>query len=203
MRDRISWSDFAWPGGSSAFHFHCSQRAEFVKVPSFSAKSEAGSRKTSVWIFEASGAPYSFGRLPEGRRLDLDVLDDDQPLQLRERRDHSWRVRAETDRVHPEGDETLRARLLAAGPRRVAAVHVVEDVHPGIVAVDLRQPRVAEVVFLRRGLAVGRLEQGDHELRVVGPVVHRGPGLFVERRRSVAYSRYSFRVGCGPAGVFR
>ena len=49
------------PGGSSAFHFHCIQRAEFVKVPSFSAKPEAGSWKTSVWIFEASGVPYSFG----------------------------------------------------------------------------------------------------------------------------------------------
>ena len=61
MRARISWSARALPGGSSAFHFHWSQRAEFVKVPSFSANPDAGSWKTSVGIFEASGVPYSFG----------------------------------------------------------------------------------------------------------------------------------------------
>ena len=39
----ISWSVFAWPGGSIAFHFHCIQRAELMNVPSFSAKPDAGS----------------------------------------------------------------------------------------------------------------------------------------------------------------
>ena len=61
MRARTSWSVFACPGGSSAFHFHCSQRAELVKLPSVSAKPEQGSWNTSVWICEESGPPYSFG----------------------------------------------------------------------------------------------------------------------------------------------
>src|SRR5436853_332840 len=43
MRARTSWSLFACPGGSIAFHFHCIQRDELVKVPSFSAKFAAGS----------------------------------------------------------------------------------------------------------------------------------------------------------------
>src|SRR2546425_5554445 len=61
MRLTISWSVFAWPGGSIAFHFHWIQRAELVKHPSFSAKPEAGSRYTSVGICDASGVPYSLG----------------------------------------------------------------------------------------------------------------------------------------------
>src|SRR6266511_978725 len=61
MWARISWSALAFPGGCRAFHFHWSQRAEVVKVPSFLAKSAAGSRKTSVWILEASGPSYSLG----------------------------------------------------------------------------------------------------------------------------------------------
>src|SRR5207237_9475945 len=58
MRLTISWSVFAWPGGSIAFHFHCIQRAELVKVPSFSAKPDAGRRYTSVGMFFASGVSY-------------------------------------------------------------------------------------------------------------------------------------------------
>src|SRR5471030_1719233 len=61
MRERISWSDFTWPGGSSAFHFHCSHRAELVNVPSFSANPVAGRRYTSVRICEGGAPPYSFG----------------------------------------------------------------------------------------------------------------------------------------------
>src|SRR2546425_4535881 len=44
----ISWSGLASPGGSTAFHFHWTQRAELVNEPSFSAKFAAGSKKTSV-----------------------------------------------------------------------------------------------------------------------------------------------------------
>jgi len=36
-----------------------SQRAEFVNVPSFSAKFAAGSRKTSVWIFDGLSVFWS------------------------------------------------------------------------------------------------------------------------------------------------
>src|ERR1051325_5648145 len=61
MRATISWSVLARPGGLSAAHFHCSQRAELVKVPSFSAKFAAGSRNTSVWIWDGGAAPYSGG----------------------------------------------------------------------------------------------------------------------------------------------
>ncbi len=61
MRARISWSVFASPGGSSAFHFHVIQRAELVKLPSVSAKPEQGSWNTSVSIFDESGPPYSLG----------------------------------------------------------------------------------------------------------------------------------------------
>src|ERR1051326_430162 len=48
MRERISSSANASPGGSAALYFHCAQREEFEKDPSFSAKIAAGSRKTSV-----------------------------------------------------------------------------------------------------------------------------------------------------------
>jgi hypothetical protein len=51
----------ARPGGSSAFHFHCSQRAELVNEPSFSAKLAAGSRNTSVSISPAGLPPSSLG----------------------------------------------------------------------------------------------------------------------------------------------
>ena len=61
MRPSTSWSVFASPGGSIAFHFHCSHRAEFVNVPSFSAKPEQGSWNTSVWIWDGSGPPYCLG----------------------------------------------------------------------------------------------------------------------------------------------
>ncbi len=44
-----------------AFHFHCTQRAELVSVPSFSANRAAGSRKTSVWICAGLAPPYSCG----------------------------------------------------------------------------------------------------------------------------------------------
>src|ERR1051326_8979404 len=61
MRATISCSVLARPGGLSAAHFHCIQRAEFVNVPSFSAKFAAGRRKTSVPIWFAGGPPYSVG----------------------------------------------------------------------------------------------------------------------------------------------
>ena len=122
------------------------------------------------------------GRLPEDRGLRLDVLGDHEPFQLRERGHPLLGVRPQSDRIHAEGDEPLGSGLLAAGAGRVAAVHVVADVHPGVVAVDFRQPGVPEVVFLRGGLGVRRLQQRHHELRIVLPVVHRGPRLFVEGR---------------------
>ncbi len=122
-------------------------------------------------------------RLPEGGRLGLDILDDNHPLQFRQRGDHLLGVRPEADRVHAERDETFGAGLLSAGPHGRAAVHVIVDVHPRVVAVDLRQPAIAPVVVLRRCVAVERLQHRDHELRVVLPVVHRRPGLFVERGR--------------------
>ena len=53
-----------------AFHFHCSQRAELVKVPSFSAKEAAGRRNTSVWIAEAGGGSYSGGAF---QKIDVSV----------------------------------------------------------------------------------------------------------------------------------
>src|SRR3954468_17733153 len=58
MRLTISWSVFDCPGGSIAFHFHCIQRAELVKVPSFSQNPEAGKRYTSVGMSLASGVWY-------------------------------------------------------------------------------------------------------------------------------------------------
>src|SRR5262249_17144357 len=60
-RPTISWSALASPGGSVSFHFHCSQRAELVNVPSFSANDAAGRRNTSVWIFDGSAPSYSLG----------------------------------------------------------------------------------------------------------------------------------------------
>ena len=51
----ISWSAFASPGGSTAFHFHWIQRAELTNEPSFSAKFAAGSMNTSVAT--CSGVP--------------------------------------------------------------------------------------------------------------------------------------------------
>src|SRR5450432_466545 len=44
MRAIISWSSLASPGVGTAAHFHCSQRAELTKVPSFSAKPAQGRR---------------------------------------------------------------------------------------------------------------------------------------------------------------
>src|SRR5207245_5409181 len=61
MRARTSWSLFACPGGSIAFHFHCIQRDELVKVPSFSAKFAAGSWYTVVWMSFGAAPPYSLG----------------------------------------------------------------------------------------------------------------------------------------------
>src|SRR5437870_432082 len=45
----------------SSWHCHWIQRAELMKLPSFSANPEQGSWNTSVWIFEASGPPYCLG----------------------------------------------------------------------------------------------------------------------------------------------
>src|ERR1700720_2310676 len=56
MVARISWSSRACPGGGTATFFHWSQRAEFTKVPSFSAKPAPGNRYTVVLIFFCSSA---------------------------------------------------------------------------------------------------------------------------------------------------
>src|SRR5580658_6202011 len=48
---RIAWSSWQSPGGGTAAHFHCNQRAEFTKVPSFSANPAPGRRYTSVGVF--------------------------------------------------------------------------------------------------------------------------------------------------------
>ena len=61
MRAITSWSVFASPGASSAFHFHWIWRAELVKLPSVSANPPQGSWKTSVGIRDASGPPYCLG----------------------------------------------------------------------------------------------------------------------------------------------
>lgn len=50
----ISLSCLASPGGSTAFSFQPMTRLELVKVPASSAKQPVGSRKTSVWILDAS-----------------------------------------------------------------------------------------------------------------------------------------------------
>ena len=154
-------------------------------MPSFSAKSAAGSRKTSVWICDAAGGSYSFGAFQNWALSVSTFSTMTSHFSFDSAAIHFLRVRAEADRVHAEGDESLRPRLLAPRARRAAAVHVVADVHPGVVAVDLGQPAVAEVVLLRRRLAPGGLQERDHELRVVRPVVHRGPRLLVERRGRV------------------
>src|SRR6266545_2450349 len=70
MRATISWSALALPGGSVAFHFHCSQRAELVNVPSFSAKLAAGRRKTSVLMSGGGGPAYSLGAF---QKIDVSV----------------------------------------------------------------------------------------------------------------------------------
>ena len=121
------------------------------------------------------------GRFPEGGGLDLVVVSDHQELQLGERVDDLGRVRADAHRVETEGDEAFRARLGAARPHRAPPIHVVVDVHPGVVAVDLRQPLVPEVVLLGRRIAVERLEETDHELGIVRIVVHARPRFVVQR----------------------
>ena len=121
--------------------------------------------------------------VPEGGGLDRVVLADHHPLELGERVDHLRAVGPDADRVHAEGDETLRPGLRAAGDVPfVAPVHVVEDEHPRVVAVGLRQPLVAELVLLGGRFPVRRLEQRGHELGIVLPVVHRRPRLLVQRR---------------------
>ena len=118
MRARISWSVLAWPGGSRAFHFHCIQRAELVKVPSFSAKSAAGSEEDlGRDLRTAGGPPYSGGAFQNAAVSVSHVLDHDQPLQLRERRHHLLGAGPEAHRVHAEGDEPFGAGLVAAGAR--------------------------------------------------------------------------------------
>ena len=111
----------------------------------------------------------------------LVVVADHQELQLRERVDDLGGVGADAHRIETKSKEPLRTRLGAAGPHRVAPVHVVVDVEPGVVAVDLGQPLVAPVVLLGRRLSVEGLEQADHELGIVRPVVHARPRLLVQR----------------------
>ena len=131
------------------------------------------------------------GRFPELAGLVRIDFADHQPVGLLQGVDILLRVRTDGDSVHAEREHALDG----------AAVHVVPDFGPGVLAFELRQIVERPVVLLPRGVAVERLEQRDGELRRVRPVVHGLPrarlGSFGSDARGVR-----LEIGVGGRGHF-
>ena len=117
-----------------------SERAVFLR------KIRRGQQEHFGLNLRSRRAAIHLRRVPESRRLGHHIFHHHHPLQLREGGDHLLRVRPETDRIHAERDEALRSGLFSADAHRRSAIHVVEDVHPRVIAIDLREPAVAPVV---------------------------------------------------------
>ncbi len=100
------------------------------------------------------------GRSPEFARFVGIDFADDHKIRLLERIDVLFRVWADLDAIHPEGEEALDNSL----------VHVVPEEGPRVVSIDFRQIVEGPVVLHVGRRAIERLEQADGELRRV-PIV--------------------------------
>ena len=128
-------------------------------LPSFSTEEQQGSRKTSVLISFGLHARPS----PEGSRLVVVEVDVDHPLQLSESLPHLARARARAGGVHAPGEEPFELALIHLGeqgePRRLHSL------------VQFRKPGIAEVVLLRRVVAIDGLEVAGDVFPPVAPPV--------------------------------
>ena len=124
--------------------------------------------------------------VPERRRLDLDEVADDEPVELREREPVRLAVRRADRRIFARDDVALDGALQ----------HLLHGPVGRVVVVDPRQVVEAEVVRLGRGRAPPRLQQ-RHDVRVHLPppaggrrrhvdVVLQAAGLMRVRHRQVA-----------------
>ncbi len=113
------------------------------------------------------------GRAPELARLVGIDLADDEPVGLLQRVDVLARIRPDLHTVHAEREDALD----------VACVHLVPDLRPGVIAIDLRQVVERPVVALLRRVAVHRFQKRDGEFWCVRPVVEGIPLLRLRRRR--------------------
>ena len=105
-------------------------------------------------------AALDLGRgVPEARGFDFHEVAHDQPLDPGQRLTLEPGVLAADRRVLAHDEVTLHA----------VVGHLHDEREMGMVAGELGQPVVAEVVFFRRALAVVRLEQADHVLGRVVP----------------------------------
>ena len=159
----------------------------------------AGIRKTSVAMSSVFISPRSISgaAYQNDARLDLHQIAHDEPFHPRERLPLEPRVLRTHRRVLAHDE--IAVHLVVAHPH--------DELEMRMVARQLGQPAVAEVVFLRRALAVIRLEQADEVLRrvvpqagflrvlleVAGEVVRLSAGAAASTGNPAAYRRAS---GC-------
>ena len=151
-------------------------------------------------VFGAQLARRDLRRVePERRRLDLHHVAHDQPLQFRERAPLEPRVRRADRRVLAHHEQ----------PFQFSIGHVQPVAEVRMVAGDPRQPAEAEVVLLRRRVAVLRLQQRDDVLVDVVPPARRQLVRLRCTRASVAVVRVELRhrrgsrAGCRTASGCR
>ena len=116
------------------------------------------------------------GRLPELAGLVRIDFADDQPIRFLQRFDVFVRVGTDGHAIHAEGEETLDA----------AAVHVVPDVRPGIIAVHFWQIVEGPVILFGGRVPIHGLHKADREFWRVRPIVPRIPNVGFRGLRSDA-----------------
>ena len=121
----------------------------------------AGRRKTSVLIFLGSTP----GPFQKAVGLVVEDVLADQPVELFQGLADLGRIRGTDRRVRADGKE----------PFDLALIHLVEEMHEGIVfpVVQLGQPGVAEIVFLGGLVVAEGLQEADEELRIILIVIGR------------------------------
>ena len=129
--------------------FHCAQREEFTKAPSFSAKQAAGSRKTSVSIAAASALLDSISprALFAFQKLDVSVSKQSATISHfnLKGRQHFRSVGPVRHGIHAESNQAFH----------LTGVHPVEDESPAVVVglAELGEKVIAEAVLFR-GIAL-------------------------------------------------